>query len=112
MGFALKILLPLFWVAWKGRLVVIGFATGRIPTLKVSYVLLKNIEVSGLQVSDYRKRDMPQMRTCFEEIYGFYESGKVRPAAPQTYPLEQYEVAMTEIRDRKATGRVLLMPQE
>ena len=39
-------------LAWRGRLVVIGFATGRIPTLKTNYLLLKNIEVSGLQVSD------------------------------------------------------------
>ena len=44
-------------LAWRGRLVVIGFAAGRIPTLKVNYLLLKNIEVSGLQVSDYRKRN-------------------------------------------------------
>jgi NADPH2:quinone reductase len=43
-------------LAWCGRLVVIGFAAGRIPSLKMNYVLVKNIEVSGLQVSDYRKR--------------------------------------------------------
>jgi NADPH:quinone reductase len=42
-------------LAWCGRLVVIGFAAGNIPTLKTNYLLLKNIEVSGLQVSDYRK---------------------------------------------------------
>ena len=43
-------------LAWCGRLVVIGFAAGHIPSIKTNYLLLKNIEVSGLQVSDYRKR--------------------------------------------------------
>jgi len=42
--------------------VVIGFAAGGIPTLKTNYLLLKNIEVSGLQVSDYRKRRPAQVR--------------------------------------------------
>lgn len=99
-------------VAWKGRLVVIGFTAGRIPTLKVNYVLLKNIEVSGLQVSDYRKRDMPLMRACFEEVYGFCTAGKVRPSPPQTYPLSQYGEALARIRDRTANGRIVLLPQE
>src|SRR5215472_6241193 len=48
-------------LAWCGRLVVIGFAAGQIPTVKANYLLLKNIEVSGLQVSDYRKRRPAQM---------------------------------------------------
>ena len=43
-------------LAWSGRLIVIGFASGRIPSLKMNYVLVKNIEVSGMQISDYRKR--------------------------------------------------------
>jgi NADPH:quinone reductase-like Zn-dependent oxidoreductase len=41
-------------LAWRGRLVVIGFATGAIPTIRTNYLLLKNIEISGLQISDYR----------------------------------------------------------
>jgi NADPH2:quinone reductase len=39
-------------VAWRGRMVVVGFAAGRIPSIKAGYLLVKNIEVSGLQVSD------------------------------------------------------------
>lgn len=99
-------------VAWKGRLVVIGFAAGRIPTLKVNYVLLKNIEVSGLQVSDYRKRDMPLMRRCFEEVYSLIAAGKVQPAATHTFALAQYDQALAAISERPATGRIVLLPQE
>src|SRR6185437_12010299 len=56
-------------LAWCGRLVIIGFAAGRIPTIKANYLLLKNIEVSGLQVSDYRRRDPRRMAECFAEIF-------------------------------------------
>ena len=49
-------------LAWCGRLIVIGFASGRIPSLKMNYVLVKNIEVSGMQISDYRKARAPP--TC------------------------------------------------
>ena len=68
-------------LAWRGRLVVIGFAAGRIPTLKVNYLLLKNIEVSGLQVSDYRKRK-PAIGRCavLRKIFGWYRDGKIKPA--------------------------------
>src|SRR5262249_40642027 len=51
-------------LAWSGRLVVVGFAAGRIPSVKANYLLLKNIEVSGLQVSDYRKRTPDLMARC------------------------------------------------
>ena len=73
-------------LAWRGRLVVIGFATGAIPTMRTNYLLLKNIEVSGLQVSDYRKRMPGQMAACFTEIFALYEAGKIKPAPTTVLP--------------------------
>jgi NADPH2:quinone reductase len=95
-------------LAWRGRLVVIGFAAGRIPTIKANYLLVKNIEVSGLQVSDYRKRLPEQMAACFREIFALYEAGKLKPAPTKTYPLEQFAAALHDIQDRKARGRIVL----
>ena len=63
-------------LAWRGRLVVIGFAAGGIPTIRTNYLLLKNIEISGLQISDYRKRRPAQMAACFAEIFAFYDAGQ------------------------------------
>jgi NADPH2:quinone reductase len=99
-------------LAWRGRLVVIGFAAGRIPTIKANYLLLKNIEVSGLQVSDYRKRRPEQMAECLTEIFALYEAGKVRPAPTTTLPLARFQEALSQIRDRKARGRVVLTTDE
>ncbi len=95
-------------VAWRGRLVVIGFASGRIPTIKVNYLLLKNIEVSGLQISDYRKRWPDMMAACYTELFDWYASGKLLPLEVETYPLERAVEAMAAVRDRRANGRVVL----
>jgi NADPH2:quinone reductase len=97
-------------LAWRGRLVVVGFAAGRIPTLKVNYLLLKNIEVSGMQVSDYRKRTPEIMHTCFTEIFDFYQKGVIRAAPVHVYPLEQYERALNDLLERRLTGRAILHP--
>jgi NADPH2:quinone reductase len=96
-------------LAWRGRLVVIGFAAGRIPTVKVNYLMVKNIEVSGLQVSDYRKRRPDQVAECYAELFGFYEQGKLKPTKATLYPLEQVRDALKSLQDRTATGRPVLV---
>jgi len=95
-------------LAWRGRLVVIGFAAGRIPTIKANYLLLKNIEVSGLQISDYRRRLPERMAACFAELFALHEARKLKPLPTKTYPLEQFASALREIRDRKVRGRIVL----
>jgi NADPH:quinone reductase len=99
-------------LAWCGRLVVIGFAGGQIPTVKANYLLLKNIEVSGLQVSDYRKRRPAQMAACFADIFELYEQGHIKPAATQVFPLEQAGEALAAVRDRRLAGRAVLRLRE
>ena len=99
-------------LAWCGRLVVIGFAAGRISTLKTNYLLLKNIEVSGLQISDYRKRRPAQMAACYAEIFDLYDRGKLKPAAATLFPLEQAGEALAALRDRRLQGRAVLRVRE
>jgi len=95
-------------LAWRGRLVVIGFAAGAIPTIKTNYLLLKNIEISGLQISDYRKRRPAQVAACFAEIFSFYEQGQVKPAAAMAFPLARAGEALAALRDRRIAGRAVL----
>jgi len=95
-------------VAWRGRVVVIGFAAGRIPTVKVNYLLLKNIEVSGLQVSDYRRRMPDQMEACFAELFALHDQGKLKPLPTKVYPLDQFATALREIKERQVRGRIVL----
>jgi NADPH2:quinone reductase len=95
-------------LAWCGRLIVIGFASGRIPSLKMNYVLVKNIEVSGMQISDYRKRRPADMQACFADIYRLHAQGKLKPLPTRVYPIEQFAQALRDIKDRKVRGRIVL----
>lgn len=95
-------------LAWRGRLVVIGFAAGRIPTIKANYLLVKNIEVSGLQVSDYRKKTPDQVAACYSELFAYYEAGKLKPPIGATLPLEKWSDALHAIETRQARGRMVL----
>ena len=97
-------------LAWRGRLVVIGFAAGRIPSVKANYLLIKNIEVSGLQISDYRKRTPDLMAQCIDEIFALYQAGKLRPAPTVTRPLQDFAQALQDVVDRRVAGRVVLVP--
>jgi NADPH2:quinone reductase len=97
-------------VAWRGRVVVVGFAAGRIPTVKVNYLMVKNIEVSGLQISDYRKRSPALVRHCFEEIFALYQAGRIRAPAARCFPLAEAGPAMEALLGREVRDRILLVP--
>lgn len=97
-------------VAWRGRVVVVGFAAGRIPSVKVNYLMLKNMEVSGLQVSDYRKKLPDMVRTCFTEVFDLYVRGAISPSAVVAYDLADYAAALRDLTGRKLSGRPILHP--
>ena len=98
-------------LAWRGRLVVIGFAAGRIPSVKANYLLVKNIEVSGLQISDYRKRKPEMVAACYREVFGFFEAGKIRAPRVTSLPLAEARTALRLVEERKASGRIVLLPR-
>ena len=97
-------------LAWRGRLVVIGFASGRIPEIKANYLLVKNIEVSGLQVSDYRKRMPDLMRQCFVDIFELHERGVIAAASPAIFALADYDKALNGLLERQIKGRAVICP--
>ena len=97
-------------LGWRGRLVTIGYASGRIPTLKVNYLLLKNIEVSGLQISDYRRRRPDLVHRAFEEILGLVAADQVRTPEVESFPLEEWQTAMRQVEARATRRRVVLVP--
>jgi NADPH2:quinone reductase len=98
-------------LAWRGRLVVIGFAAGHIPTVRANYLLVKNIEVSGLQVSDYKKYRPQEVEHCFAELFALYEAGKLKPLVAATYPLDRFADALQQVQDRSTRGKIVLTPR-
>jgi NADPH2:quinone reductase len=97
-------------LAWRGRLVVVGFAGGRIPDVKAGYLLVKNISVIGLQWSDYRDRDPQSVAAAQRRIFDLYLENKLRPEITATYPLTRFADALTRFRDRTLQGRLTLVP--
>jgi NADPH2:quinone reductase len=95
-------------VAWSGRVVVIGFAAGRIPTIKANYLLVKNIAVSGLQWSDYRERQPALVREVQQRLFALHASGALKPDIAQTLPLERFAEALSVLEAGKATGKYVL----
>ncbi len=98
-------------VAWRGRVVIVGFAAGRIPTLKVNYLMLKNMEVSGLQISDYRKRRPDMLQDCYRDVFSMYERGLIDPGPVVEMPLSQFAQAMRMVEQRTTLDRVILTPK-
>ena len=95
-------------LAWRGRLVVVGFAGGRIPEVKANYLLLKNIAVIGLQWSDYRERDPRAVAAAQAQIFELYLRGKLAPEITAVYPLERFADALARFQERSVQGRLVL----
>jgi NADPH:quinone reductase len=76
--------------------------------MRTNYLLLRNIEVSGLQISDYRKRLPVQVAAAFGEIFSLFEEGRIRPAPRVEFPLERAGEALAALRDRRIDGRAVL----
>lgn len=99
-------------LAWCGRLVVVGFAAGRIPDIKAGYLLVKNISVIGLQASDYRDREPDKVQRVQQALFAQYEQGLIKPHVMATFSLAQFREALATVRDRKVLGKVVLMIRE
>lgn len=95
-------------LAWCGRAVVIGFAAGGIPHIKANYLLLKNIEVSGLQWSDYRERDSRRVNDVQRKLHELYASGQIHPRIALKLPLDKVGEALDAIDRRAVIGRAVL----
>jgi NADPH2:quinone reductase len=97
-------------LAFGGRLLVIGFASGRIPSIAANRILLKNISIVGLHWGAYRKHDPALIPRTMERLFEMYERGGVRPVIGSVRPLGEAAAALEEIAARRSVGNVLLRP--
>ncbi len=95
---------------WCGRLVIVGFAGGGLPTIRGNYLLVKNIAVLGLQWSDYRDRAAAGVRAAQAQIFAWALQGKVKPEIAATLPLAEAGRALAMQRDATPAGRIILVP--
>jgi len=95
-------------IAWDGRLLVIGFASGEIPSYKVNLALLKSASIVGVFWGAWHARAPQENEKNFEEMFEMYKEGKLKPLVTQIFPLEDYAPALNTFIERKAVGKVVL----
>jgi NADPH2:quinone reductase len=95
-------------LAVSGRLLVIGFAAGSIPEVKVNRLLLKNASVVGVAWGEYARVNPEMPQRVGEALVELWGAGKLHPVVGATYPLERAADALREIESRRAVGKVVL----
>lgn len=97
-------------IAWNGRLLVIGFASGEIPEVKLNRILLKNIAIVGLHWSAYPEREPERIDDCFEGLFEMAARREIDPLVSARYPLEEAGVALDALAGRRTVGKIVLAP--
>jgi NADPH2:quinone reductase len=95
-------------IAWNGRLLVVGFASGRIPELPVNLALLKGAAVLGVFWGSFAQRQPQDNAANFQQLFDWFAEGKLKPLVSQVYPLSNAAQAINDLGQRKAVGKVVV----
>ena len=96
-------------IAWEGRMIVIGFASGRIPQVPAGLVLVKNIDVIGFYWGSYQAHKPEVPRESFKELFRWFNEGKLKPHVSAQFELKDAARGLELLKQRKSTGKVVLM---
>lgn len=95
-------------LAWNGRFLVVGFAAGEIPQLKLNHTVLRSISVVGVAYGASAIVDPPSNQALFARLFAWYEEGRLTPHIGATFPLAQGADAVRLLHDRAALGKVVI----
>ncbi|MGF1616047.1 MAG: NADPH:quinone oxidoreductase family protein [Gammaproteobacteria bacterium] len=96
-------------VAWGGRILLIGFASGRVPQIPANIVMVKNIAVIGVHWGSYRTQAPGVLADSFAQLFAWYSEGLLKPHVADTYPLHEAGSALRALLSRKTTGKLVLV---
>ena len=97
-------------LAWRGRFVTVGFASGEIPRIPLNLVLLKGVVVTGFTLEGFARNQPGDFARDQAELAELYRSGRFSPHISARYPLEQAGQALADLAERRAMGKVLVVP--
>lgn len=95
-------------INWNGRLLVVGFTSGTIPSARANLILLKGCSVVGVFWGAYASRDPAGNRANFEQLFTWLDEGRLRPLVARTFPLREAAAALGMIERREVVGKVIL----
>lgn len=97
-------------IAFDGRLLVIGFTSGRIPTISVNMPLIKGFSVIGVRAGEYGRQFPDRGRENMEAIWSLAAAGTIRPRVHAELPLNRWRDAFDLLVDRQVVGKVVIRP--
>jgi NADPH2:quinone reductase len=97
-------------IAFGGRILSIGFTSGRLPVLPVNIALIKGFSVHGVRAGEFGRQFPEQGRENHAAIWKLAEEGKVRPRVDAEYPLADWRAAFDTLADRKVVGKTIIRP--
>jgi NADPH2:quinone reductase len=97
-------------IAWQGRFLVVGFATGEIPKIPLNLMLLKGCDVLGVFWGSFVQRDVEGHRANTRQLLDWCAHGKLSSHVHAVYPLAEAPVALKAIAARQVMGKVILRP--
>ena len=96
-------------IAWRGRLLVVGFAAGEIPKIPLNLTLLKGCSIVGVFWGDFSRREPEKFAEEIRQLGRWYAEGKLKPHVSATFPLERASEALTLMANRLVKGKVVLL---
>jgi NADPH:quinone reductase len=96
--------------AWRGRLLVIGFASGTIPQVKLNLMLLKERSVIGVYWGDWAEHDPDGQRRNVEQLGAWFAEEKIKPAVSERVSLAEVPAAMMRLLQRQVKGKIVVVP--
>ena len=97
-------------MAWKGRFLVVGFASGPIPRIPLNLTLLKGCDIVGVFWGQFAKLEPEREDENVRELMDLYLDGKIAPRISGAYPFSKVAEALNEISGRRVTGKIVLLP--
>ena len=97
-------------LAWEGRIVVIGFASGTVPQIPANILMVKNVAALGFYWGSYRRHDPERLRAGFRDLFGWCRDGIIRPEISEVVPLAETPAAIDRLRRRETTGKLVVDP--
>jgi|TARA_Y100000310_G_scaffold341105_1_gene439168 NADPH2:quinone reductase len=98
-------------LAFEGRLLIIGFASGTIPSVPANHLLVKNYSVLGVYMGGYQSEDPAVLRRCYAELHEQLLDGSIDPLISQVIGFEALPQALRRLSERRSTGRVIFDPE-
>jgi NADPH2:quinone reductase len=96
--------------AWRGRLLVIGFAAGDIPKIPINLTLLKERAIIGVYWGDSVKHDPQGHIANLKQLNEWFAAGKIKPVVSERFPLDQAKEAIARIANRQVKGKIVVVP--